>query len=69
MTDPIPKSLQDGPKEPEPEKIDGWFRAALKRRPWWPRPKYTPVHEHPWHPVSYKMIALHIDKATPGGLR
>ena len=93
--DPIPKSLQDGPKEPEPEKIDGWFRAALKRC--WPRPEATeaqkckrdPVgffmdslkemvkprprfklrHERPWHPWAYRMIALHIDQATPGGLR
>ena len=69
MTDPIPKSLQDGPKEPEPEKTDGWLRGMLKRQPWWPRPKYTPLHERPWRLVSYKLIALHIDKTTPGRLR
>jgi len=65
--DPIPKSLQNGPKPPEPEKIDGWFRAALKRC--WPHPKYTPLHERPWRAVSYRMVAIHIDKTTPGGLR
>ena len=70
MTDPIPKSLQDGPKAPEPEKIDGWLRTVLKRQPWWPRPKpFTPLHERPWRAVSYRMVAIHIDKTTPGGLR
>ena len=62
MTDPTPKP----PEEPE---VDGWLRAALKRQRWWPSPKFTPVHKHPWHPVSYRMIALHIDQTTPGGLR
>ncbi|KKL99066.1 hypothetical protein LCGC14_1818140 [marine sediment metagenome] len=69
MTDPIPKSLQDGPKAPEPEKIDGWLRAVLKRQPWWPRPEFKPRHEEPWTLWSYKLIAAHIDMATPGGLR
>ena len=67
MTDPIPKFLRAGPKPSEEPEVDGWLRAALKRC--WPRLEFTPVHERPWSPISYKVIALHVDLTTPRGLR
>jgi len=73
MPESIPKSLQDGPKEPEPEKIDGWFRAALKRQPWCLRSK-TALPAAPKPKVFsertvHKLIRAHMDQTTLGRLR